>query len=126
MPSEEEILSTIALTFVPGIGARTARRILQQMGSAAHFFDVCRKYRIPGVKPEDLNSTAIKAYFTQAEEELTFALTNEVTPRLITSSDYPNRLKTCEDAPAVLYSRGNMELNAQRMIAVVGTRQATP
>lgn len=125
MPSEDEVLSTIALTFVPGVGSITARRILQQMGTAAHFFEVCRKYRIPGVKPEDLKSTAIKEYFTLAESELRFAQENDVRPRIITESDYPNRLKACEDAPTVLYSRGNMELNAQRMIAVVGTRQAT-
>jgi DNA processing protein len=96
------------------------------MGTAAHFFEVCRKYRIPGVKPEDLKSTAIKEYFTLAECELRFTQENDVRPRIITESDYPNRLKSCEDAPVVLYSRGKMELNAQRMIAVVGTRQATP
>jgi DNA processing protein len=37
-------------------------------------------------------------------------------------SDYPTRLLHCEDAPALIYFKGDIDLNAARMISVVGTR----
>ena len=45
-----------------------------------------------------------------------------------TDSDYPQRLNSDEtqDCPVVLYMLGEADLNAERMLAVVGTRRATP
>ena len=40
--------------------------------------------------------------------------------------DYPFRLKQCVDSPIMLYAKGNaVNLNAKRIISVVGTRKAT-
>ena len=41
------------------------------------------------------------------------------------SSDYPQRLNDCPDAPLVLYYKGNADLNQQRVINIVGTRRCT-
>lgn len=38
---------------------------------------------------------------------------------------YPRRLAECDDAPLLLYQRGAADLDAQRVLAVVGTRKAT-
>ena len=40
--------------------------------------------------------------------------------------DYPQRLKGCPDAPAILYAKGNVRPNEGKMISIVGTRNATP
>lgn len=125
MHADDEIQATIALTLVPGIGSITARRIIQQLGSATRFFQECRKIRIPGVRLGDLQQGEIKTYFRRAEEEIRFMERNDIQAAIISHPSYPSRLKMCEDAPAVLYARGNLELNASRMIAVVGTRKST-
>ncbi len=39
--------------------------------------------------------------------------------------EYPRRLRECSDAPILLFYRGNADLNAQRIISIVGTRRAT-
>lgn len=39
--------------------------------------------------------------------------------------DYPYRLTGCVDSPSVLYLRGQVDLNAACVLAVVGTRRAT-
>jgi DNA processing protein len=43
-----------------------------------------------------------------------------------TDKDYPNRLKSIADAPALLYYKGNANLNTDKTVAIVGTRKATP
>lgn len=47
--------------------------------------------------------------------------------RLLPISDpaYPQRLRECPDAPLMLYYSGTSDLNAERVLAVVGTRRAT-
>jgi DNA processing protein len=39
--------------------------------------------------------------------------------------DYPPRLKNCDDAPVLLFVRGNAMLHAARTVAIVGTRSPT-
>src|SRR5690606_20795617 len=39
--------------------------------------------------------------------------------------NYPKRLKSCYDAPVLLYYKGSANLNNTRVISVVGTRKAT-
>ena len=39
---------------------------------------------------------------------------------------YPQRLKDCDDAPLMLFYKGNANLNQQRIINIVGTRHCTP
>jgi DNA processing protein len=61
----------------------------------------------------------------KAEKELTFIEKNGVDVIFYTDSRFPKRLKNCNDAPVLLYSKGNADLNAQRIISIVGTRNAT-
>ena len=41
-------------------------------------------------------------------------------------TQYPKRLKECPDSPAILFFKGEILPDQQRMIAVVGTRKPTP
>jgi len=43
----------------------------------------------------------------------------------VTDDAYPLQLAECQDAPALLYYRGNVELSGDRLCAVVGTRMPT-
>jgi DNA processing protein len=43
----------------------------------------------------------------------------------LTEADYPQRLKNCNDSPVLLYYKGNADLNAEKIVAIVGTRKAT-
>ena len=60
-----------------------------------------------------------------AEGEVAWARSCDI--RLLGLDDpaYPRRLAACSDAPLLLYCKGNADLNAERALAVVGTRKAT-
>lgn len=60
-----------------------------------------------------------------AAGEVDWALSNGISLLPIGSPDYPRRLRECPDAPLMLYYSGNADLNAERVLAVVGTRRAT-
>ncbi len=60
-----------------------------------------------------------------AQKEIDWARANEVQTLYITDQNYPYRLRECYDAPILLYYKGNADLNARRVISVVGTRKAS-
>jgi len=43
----------------------------------------------------------------------------------VTDEDYPQRLIGCKEAPIMLFYKGNADLNAPRIVSIVGTRSPT-
>jgi DNA processing protein len=84
-----------------------------------------KKLKLTASRIQALRNADFKSLFLRAEKELRFIEKQEINTFLIHQNNYPRRLKLCDDAPSVLYSRGNMDLNAEKIIAVVGTRKAT-
>lgn len=60
-----------------------------------------------------------------AEQELEYIEQNDINMHFYLDDDYPKRLKNCPDAPILLFGRGNYDLNPEKVISVVGTRNAT-
>lgn len=50
---------------------------------------------------------------------------NNISCYYLTDTDYPVRLRECPDAPILFYFKGNTNLDAIRIISIVGTRNAT-
>jgi len=121
---QEELLNIIALSFIPGIGDRIAKKILRSYESSKAFLEQQVGGRFSG-KP-DLSQGAIRAARAKAEFELRFMEKHNIRAITINDKDFPHRLRNCEDGPVLLFTRGNFDLNASRMIAVVGTRKSTP
>lgn len=125
--NEEEIIYSIALTQVPGIGVVWGRNLLEATGSATDIFRNRKEllHSIPGITPRivDLlnNPEAIK----KAEKEYAFIQKNRICCYPIHHNNYPARLRECNDAPVVLFYTGNANLNSQRIISMIGTRNAT-
>lgn len=67
----------------------------------------------------------IRALQERAAEELEYSAAHGIEVMTINSDSYPQRLKECNDAPLVLFYKGNACLNAKRVINIVGTRHAT-
>lgn len=65
------------------------------------------------------------AAMATAERELEFAASHGISVLAYSDNNYPARLKSCCDAPLVLFHKGNANLNARRIISVVGTRHCT-
>jgi DNA processing protein len=63
--------------------------------------------------------------FARAEEEIRFMQKHGITPVFYLDAAYPKRLSHCEDSPVMLYMKGETDLNQEKVISIVGTREAT-
>jgi len=121
------LLHQIALTLVPNIGAVQARILVDHFGEAPAVFKAKKSSLelLEGIGT--VRAQSIKAFsgFKKAEEEIAFIDKYHITPLFLTDTLYPQRLLNCYDPPVMLYYRGKANLNASKIIAVVGTRSKT-
>ncbi|AVM52911.1 DNA-processing protein DprA [Bacteroides zoogleoformans] len=126
MNSEEQLCS-IALTLCPGIGHVGAKRLIDSMGSAAEVFR--RRKELPEIISEAsagvVAALDCPAAFARAGQELEFVEKNRLTCLTLKDEAYPGRLRECDDAPVVLFFKGNVDFNRLHVINMVGTRRAT-
>lgn len=122
-----DLIYQIALTKTPGIGDVNAKQLIAHCGSAKAVFETSKKslQNIAGVGPKTISALSSKKGFLQAEEEIKFVEKENITPHSYLDKSYPKRLKSCEDGPLVLFQKGDVNLNSKRVIAIVGTRNAT-
>lgn len=122
-----ELIYQIALTQVPLIGDIHAKNLINALGEASAVFKATRKQLecIEGIGP--IKAASIKSYagFPDIENEIRFIEKYRITPLFINHPDYPKRLLHCYDNPAMLYYRGTANLNNDRIISIVGTRNNT-
>lgn len=124
----QEIIAAIALTKLKGLSLLNARTMLEAMGSASEVFahrkDIVRM--IPDASQRLVSAFAdADEAMKIAEEEVEFIEKKRLKVFTLQDEDYPQRLRECEDAPLVLYGCGNVNLNSQRIISVVGTRKCS-
>lgn len=126
--TQTELLYTLALLQVAGVGNNNARALLAKCGSAEAVFKSKKQLleTIPGIGPKVAAAVRQATPLKLAELELNYILKNNIHPLHYQQADFPQRLKRCADYPLLLFMKGKAELNAQRIIAIVGTRKATP
>lgn len=121
------LLYEVALTLVPGVGDVNGKKLVAYCGGAEAVF--CEKRnslsKIPGIGEKTVESIMSQEVLSRAEKELAFADKNGIDVLYYLNPDYPKRLQHCYDSPMVLYCKGAMDLNAEKMVAVVGTRNVT-
>lgn len=117
----------IGLTMINGVGDILARQLLQTFGDAEAVFAEKKQAleKIPGFGSQTAAAVKHPEVLLQAEKELAFIEKNQITCYFLTDDNYPKRLRECPDAPVLLYYKGNADLNATRIISMVGTRHAT-
>ena len=126
--TEQEIIYTMALTRVPRVNTAAQHRLMEEAGSASAVFD--HRHHIRDFYPEasDKLSAALQEMEVQvarAEEELEFTRKHHIKCLCYHDTDYPSRLRECDDAPLLLYYKGNADLNRTHVINMVGTRHCT-
>jgi DNA processing protein len=125
--TDQDLFYKIALSLIPGIGSVLARNLLARLGRVEQVFSESFKSlkKIPGIG--EINARRIKdeSVYIQAEKELKFIKKYNIQVSFFTDKSYPRRLRSCIDAPVILYCRGNMDLNWPKVLCIVGTRNAT-
>lgn len=123
----QERLSFLALHFISGIGDQLVKQLVSYCGSAEQAFKTPKGklLKIPGIGPVTAESIRTGSTFHQAEKEFRKAEKEETEILFYTDKKYPERLNSIDDAPSLLYYKGNADLNHGKSVAIVGTRQAT-
>jgi DNA processing protein len=122
-----ENLYRIALSLIPGVGSVLARNLVAYAGSVEGVFSQSFQAlkKIPGIGEVNARRIKNKEIFARAEKELKFIEKYKIDVLFYTDKNFPRRLKNCVDAPVILYAKGNMNLDMQRIVSIVGTRNAT-
>ena len=123
----DKLLYEVALTLVSGIGDVNGKKLVAYCGGAEAVF--CEKKKalskIPGIGEKTIDSILSQNVLSRAEIELDFADKYGIRILYYLNSDYPKRLQHCYDSPMVLYCNGYTDLNVDKIIGVVGTRNVT-
>jgi DNA processing protein len=117
----------LALTRIPGVGAVLARALLSHFGAAEAIFKASYKQLllVDGIGPQLARNIRQFDEFDTSDAELNFVDAHGIQTLVLGDEKYPKRLLYCYDAPIVLFYKGNTDLNAQKIVSVVGTRSAT-
>ena len=123
---ESELLYQLALTVVPNIGPVQAKTLLQHC-NAEEIFHAKKSYleKIEGIGPIRASSIVSFKDFSKVEDEIKFIEKYKIKPLFLTDTAYPKRLLNCYDSPTLLYYRGEADLNAEKIVAIIGTRKNT-
>lgn len=123
----DPLLYKIALSMIPGIGGVLARNLISYVGNVEDIFrePFSKLTKIPGIG--EVNARRIKEsrVLQLAEEELEFMSANRIRSFFYLDADYPKRLSRCTDAPIIFYYKGNARFDTEKVISIVGTRNAT-
>lgn len=127
-PNSKETISLIALTRASNFGLTDMRELYNLAGSATAVADHCHDIRsIMPNAPERLVRAveSMENLIGMATDEYGFMTDNGIEPLAINDERYPSRLRECDDAPLLLFYKGTADLNARRVISIVGTRHST-
>lgn len=118
----------IALSLIPKIGHITAKKLIAYVGNIEGIFTESKKNltKIPGIGHILAESIINSNVLPKAEEEIEFIIKNNISVFFYTDKNYPERLKHCDDAPLLIYTKGNSNMNNRKVLSIVGTRKATP
>ena len=105
----EEQLNRIAITW----GNRTRQRQLRELLDRYDTATAAIAHH-----PDMVSREAIQ----HAQKELEFIEKHNIQLYYYKDTNYPYRLAQCVDAPLLLYGKGNIDVNPQHAVSVVGTR----
>ncbi|PZX49598.1 DNA-processing protein DprA [Algoriphagus chordae] len=126
--AHDDLRYLLALSLAPKIGPGVFKAIIAYSGSAAHFF------KLPKGKVAKTPKVGAKLLELRNQENELLRKADELISecekkhfQILTAlhPDFPQRFKMQEDSPVVIFAQGNTNLNFDRTVGIVGTRNAT-
>lgn len=125
--NNDELRYRIAFASIRGMGVDLARQLLEVAGSEEAFFAMSEKdlRQLTRGHSKVYTNFYRQQQLERADRELDFIAQNKIATSYFTDLGYPRRLLEASDAPCMLYSRGDCDLNSAHIVSMVGTRHAT-
>lgn len=121
-------IARIAFASLRGINRALGLEILARIQSEEAFFEATERQlsSIMGFNNKIFSRDYRNELIEAAKKEYEFIESRKIRTLYFTDEDYPTRLAECTDAPLILYTIGNCDMNECHTIGIVGTRHATP
>lgn len=116
----------LLLALTPGIGPAGFLRLIDAFGSAAAALDANSRQTEPLIGKEAAAALRGREAEAAADSAQQWAQTPGCQLVSLLDDDYPPQLAESGSPPPLLFARGRRELLAQPMLAIVGSRAATP
>ena len=123
----DERIYQLALTQVPQIGTVGAKMLMRHFDKASDIFRAKKSQLAAIDNIGELRAAQIKNFnnFRGCETELELLEKENIKTLFLNDPAYPKRLLNCYDSPTILFTKGEADLNASRMAAIIGTRSCT-
>lgn len=125
--TDELLKYKIGISQIPGVGSILAKKLIAYTGSIEAVFKEKKKnlLKIPGIGTTLADMIINHQNLEKAEAEIEFISRYDIRYYFYLDNDYPVRLKQCPDAPIILFSKGIVDFNSEKIVSIVGTRNAT-
>ena len=123
----DKLLYQIAVTKIPLVGTIAAKNLISWCGGSREVFEATKDelLRVPGIGEATAKNILKQDVLREAEKEVEFIEKNGIRVHYYTDKEYPARLRKHNDCPLLLFYKGTANLNAARIVGIVGTRQPT-
>lgn len=114
----------LALSLVEGLGLASKHKLLNTFGTPEKIFEEkISKNDFPRIK-NDIDFREIKDYYLKSAEEI-INQCEKISVEIISlnSDNYPKLLRDINQAPLILYCKGNSKILSKMGVAIVGTRE---
>ena len=125
MITEQVAMLALSRAQVPQLAL--LRQLIDEVGSAKELLENASHIQdiLPEATPKLAAMLSDMSLIERAEREMEFIEKNGIRLLCLGDEAYPYRLAECDDAPLVLHSMGNADLNAKHIVSIVGTRHAS-
>ena len=122
--NSEKLLAVLRLQATKNVGDILAKKLITAVGSVENVFKEKPHvlHKINGIGTQVTQHLFDKNNLKRAEEELNYIQQNNIAFSYFLEDDYPQNLKHCVDAPILIFKDGNLNLNNDKIISIVGTR----
>ena len=126
-PAEENMVYRMAFASLRSMGVELAERMLEVIPDEKTFFDMDERelQQLTNSHNKMLETGYRRQQLERAQRELEFVLSKNIKVTYFKDEDFPKRLRQAPDAPLLLYCLGECNLNAPKIVSVVGTRKST-
>ncbi|CAM1358032.1 DNA protecting protein DprA [Tenacibaculum soleae] len=123
----EKLVAILRLKATKNIGDILAKKLITATGSVEQVFKESANtlQKINGIGTHVIKHLLDTTNLKRAEEELKYIQKKKLQFSYFLEDDYPINLKNCIDAPILFFKDGTINLNSQKIISIVGTRNIT-
>ena len=126
-PTGDQLIDTLRLSLIPGVGPRIRQALLARFGSPRAVFEAAPSElrEVQGVGSKLMRKITAGLQEIDVEEQIALCRRHGVDILTESHQQYPRMLREIHDPPGVLFVRGSLNPEDALAIGIVGTRHGS-